>query len=260
MISPEWIRRLPRGWRIALCAMTMLVTVVILIPAIIVGAGHLAGFDACDRPDYAAVSYVCYPAARPLFAGVLIAIGVPLVLRFTRFLKRIFRLTDDANEPVTCAVGGPPRQIPARRPTALPGWQCLVSGEIAQWDKTKQTIVIDGKLLTFWSTYAFRKGWLNQGDRTAIVYQRTPLTNLNLAMAFFDGRLSAIRGVAVGAQTASISIGVLCILIFVLFNPPFLGIWIALCVVLSIMSALYLVLMLRARSALRHFVDSEVAQ
>jgi hypothetical protein len=257
--APEWVRRWPRGWRVTLFTTALVITTVVVIPALIMGAGYLVGFGTCDRPDAAAASSVCSPPGRLLFTAALIAVGLPLALSWARFLVRALALKDDqAQRPINSAGHAPPR-IPANASTELWGWQQLVSGKIELCDRTAHTISFKGSPLTFWSVHAFQKGWLKQGDRTVIVYQRTPLRSLNLALAYWDGQLSSVRGVAAGAQTASVLIAVTCILIFAWLRPPFAGFWMAFCGVLTIVNSLYLVLMMRAKAVLRAFVDSEAA-
>jgi hypothetical protein len=245
---------------LALFAIVLIVTVAVVIPAVIVGVGYVLGFGECDRPDTAATSSVCSAPGRLLLMAALIAVGLPLARLWAKFLARTFAFKTKEATPPDGAGDHVSLHIPANVSTELPGWQRMISGRIELDDPSAHTFSFGGVPLTFWSVYALQKGWLRQGDRTIIVYQRTLLKGLNLALAYWDGRLSLVRCVAPGAQTASVLIAAACILVFGWLSPPFGRVWIALCGVLIVVSSAYLVVMLRARTALRHFVDSEATR
>ena len=88
-----WFASLSRGKRIAVFTAVVIITIVILVPAWIMSAGHLAGFDACYVPDVPAVSGICSSGGRLLFTLVGIAITVPLLRAWVRFLARRLAIT-----------------------------------------------------------------------------------------------------------------------------------------------------------------------
>lgn len=251
----EWVRGLPRGWRLTFFTVALIVTVVVAIPAIIMGLGYLVGFGECDRPDTATLT-LCSAQGRLLLMTVLIAVGLPLARIWAKFLARTFSLEAEEAGPS----GQVSSYIPVHVSKELSWGQRMMSGKIELNLRSAHTISVGEIPLTFWSVYAVRKGWLGHGDRTVVVYQRTFLRGLNLALAYWDGRLSCVRCVAPGSQTAALSIAVACIAVFEWLNLPFGRVWIALCGVLALMSSVYLMAMLRGRAALRHFIDSEAGR
>jgi hypothetical protein len=236
----------------------MIVTVVFVIPLLLLGAGHLLGFGACYRPDTAGVSGMCSPLGRLLFAALLIAIGVPLVLNWTRFLARILAFRDNDCQPLDDATGQGTPMSHTNASFKLALGQRLISGRIDFCSPSSHHIRIDGNALTFWSVYAFHKRWLKEGDQVVVVYQTVPLSKkLKLAMAFWSGPGSSARGVATGLQGAAALIAVGCILIFALLKPQAAAFFIPLLGFLIVVYSLYLVLMVRAKGALQDFIDRE---
>lgn len=247
---PEW----PRGWRLVLFILALLVTVGVIIPAFIMGVGYLAGFGKCVQPEKSA-SIICSPSGRILLLLLIVATGLPLGRAWSRFLANAL-----APQSAEARAGGSEAfDVFGRFSTPLsvnlPVWQSLSCGHFKLGGQMSRTILFEGTALTFWSLFALQKERLKPSDRAVIVYQRTPIKNLNLALAYWDRQTSAVYGVAARVQIASVLIAIACILIFAWLNPPFAGVWISLCSVLIVVSAVYVVLMMRAKNALRDFLD-----
>jgi hypothetical protein len=258
-VDRAWIRRWPRGWRLTVFTVAVIGTVVIVIPALIVGVGYLLGFGTCDRPDVAAVSSICSPLGRLLFVVVLVAIGMPPVLAWMRFLARALNFADtqlnlrDQLDQTTL------RCLQPRNAVKLPFGQELISDRIESCSPFSHHVRFEGGVaLTFWSVYPFHKRWLNVGDQVAVVYQTIPFfKDLKFAMAFCNGSEAPVRGVAARAQGASALIATTCILILSSMRPLFASGFIMLCSVLAIVDVLYLVLMTRAKRTLGDFIHRE---
>jgi hypothetical protein len=88
-----WFASSSRGRRLAVYTAVVIITIVILVPAWIMGIGHLAGFDACYMPDAPAVPGICSPQGRLVFTIVGIAITIPLLRAWVRFLARRLAIT-----------------------------------------------------------------------------------------------------------------------------------------------------------------------
>lgn len=257
-VVPGWVRRMSRGWRLALFTIAMMVTVAVVIPGYIVSTGYLVGFGACDRPDTAATSSICSPLGRLFFTGLGIAILVPLARNWARFLARVLALTD-GNSPLQSYAAERIAQSPNKASSiTLRFRQRLISGTIELENRSNHCLVVEGKALTFWSLHALRKGWLKAGDRLVVVYQEIPfVSSLKLALAFWKSPDSLVRGVAAGMQSASVLIATLCMATLVALKPPFAELLIVLCTLLIAVNFIYLTLMLRARRVLRDFIDHE---
>lgn len=252
------IRRWPRGWRLVLFSIALIVTVVLVVPAFIMGIGYLLGFGACDRPGTAAVADICSPLGRLLVTVLLIAIGLPLGLTWARFLARTLAFKDADVQALSDTAGWVLPRSHTTPPLKLSLGQELLSGRIESCSRSSHHILLEGNALTFWSVYAFQKGWLKERDQVVLVYQTVPfLKRLKLALAFWSGPASPVRGVAAGTQSASVLIAVACIPILTSLKPHFAGFLLPLATLLIVMDVLYLVFMMRAKSALREFINRE---
>jgi hypothetical protein len=250
------LRRWPRGWRLVIFSIALVVTVVLVVPAFIMGIGYLVGFGACDNPNSAAL--ICSPIGRLLLTVVLIGIGLPLAVTWARFLARTLAFTDDDPGALDTAVNQNLPRSHASPLLKLSFGERLLSGTVESRGRSSHHVVFEGDTLTFWSIYAFQKGWLKETDQTILVYQTVPfLTNLKLALAFWSGPDSSVRGVAAGAQSASVLIAAASIPILTSLKPHFSSFFVILAVLLIIVDALYLALMMRAKSALREFINRE---
>jgi hypothetical protein len=253
---PTRFRRWPRGLRIAIYATLILLTIVAVIPAMIVGVGYVAGFAGCYLPETSATSGICSAQGRLLLMLVLIGVGLPVVRAWNRFLVRTLDLSAMEPSPTSVGVGNVPLSFPARASIDLLGWQTLHSGTIEHCAPSDHTVLFEGIALTFWSLYPLQNGWLRQGDRTVIVFQRIPFSGMSFALAYVDARTRSVRAVAPRVQIAAVLIAVACIAIFALLRPALAEFWITLCCVFVSVNALYLVFMLRAQVALRNFIAS----
>jgi len=247
------IRHWPRGWRLTLYWVTMMITLLILVPAFVVAGAYLLGFGACDSLDTAGASQICSPLGRLLLGAVIVAGGFLFFLPWTRFLQRTMAVDSKIQ---------PSRRISSTFPAAvvgttmdLPLGQKLVAGRIQSCSQSSRTILFNGAALTLMSLYPLQKGWLKQGDQMVVVYQRTPLgRNLRFVLAFWGGSPNPVRGVAAISQSLSIFIAAACIVIFTTVPAPLPGLWITVCSFGVILSSLYLTLMLRAKAILSRFI------
>ena len=243
---PQW----PRGWRLVVLLTVMIVTIAVFIPAVIVAGGYLFGSGACDRPETA--SSICSPIGRLLFVAVVAAIGVPLSKSWTRFLLRKLSVANElpAARPEKLEF---PSVSQAQHLLELPLGQRLVSGKVEMPSSSGRVVRVRDQSLIFWSKYPLYKGWLKTGDEIVIVYQR----HLNLAMAFYRGSGSSVRGVAAGLQAASVLIAAACISVLAVLKPALASLYIGICGLVIVVDFAYLLLMMCAKLALRDFLDSK---
>lgn len=257
-VVPGWVQRMSRRRRLALFAIVMIMTVVIVIPGYIMGTGYLVGLGACDRPDLGSSSSICSPLGRLLFTGLGIAVGVPLARSWARFLARILALAEDAPPSQSNLVDRLVQGATNTHSVALPFGQRLTSGAIEFEDRSNHCIIVKGEALTFWSMRALQKGWLKTDDQLVLVYQGMPLvSSLKLALAFCKRTDSLVHGVAAGMQTASMLIAAFCVVTLATLRPPFSELFIGICILLIVANAAYLLLMMRAKSALYEFMSRE---
>jgi hypothetical protein len=231
-----------------------IIALLTLLPAAL-AAAYLLGFGACDRPDTATIAPICSPIGRLSLSGVLIVGVLLLYLPWVRFLKRQLNIQSQLrpspyiSSPLPAAMSG--------KEMSLPLGQELVVGRIESIDHWGRTILFAGNVLTLWSLYPFQKGWIKQGDRLVLVYQRIPFSKLRFALAFWNGPANPVRGVAAITQSLSLLIAAACIGIFSVVPAPLLGLWITVCILGAIMSSVYLALMLRAKAAVRSFIPRD---
>jgi hypothetical protein len=241
----------PRGLRQTLYWIAILVTCLILVPAFVIGVMYLTGFGPCHGAG--AGGRLCAPPGRELLAVVLIAGGVALFAPLGRFLQR--SLIGDGILVASRNVSAPlPGALPSKA-MSLPFGQELVVGRIESRSRSGRVMVVAGNSLTLWSLYPFQKGWIKEGDELALVYQKSPFgKNRKYALAFWNGAPNPVRGIAALTQSGALLIAATCIWGFSAMRGPSHGVWIAICSYGALISALYLLLMLRAKAALRHFI------
>jgi hypothetical protein len=90
---PIWIRRWPRGLRVGTAWAAVVLTVLVAIPAALTGCFLLLGFDQC-------AAAFCGRGLRLFVAVATVAILLPMVLFWMRFLQRIvsYRDASDAHD------------------------------------------------------------------------------------------------------------------------------------------------------------------
>lgn len=252
------MRDLPRPWRIALFIIAVMLTVVIVIPAAILFIGYVVGFGACVRTDTGTGSALCSPGARLILALLVIAVGLPLSRMWVRYLGGTLSLDESIAPPRFASGAATAPKFPDVGSAELPVWQRVISGTVENSTRIGHTISFGKTRLTLWSIYPLEKGWLNERDRALIVYQQTPLGNF--ALAFWNPRLSRVRGIATAAQTTSVLIGSMSAILFAWLAPPLVAMWVAICGIVVAAALLYLALMMRAKYALRKFLESEALQ
>jgi cation transporter-like permease len=84
---PLWIRRWPRGVRRGMAWAAVVLTVLVGIPAAITGSFLLLQFDQCS-------AVFCSGYFRSFVAIITVAVLLPLVLFWMRFLQRIVSYRD----------------------------------------------------------------------------------------------------------------------------------------------------------------------
>lgn len=242
----------PRAWRLTLYWAAMMITVLILVPAFVVVGAYLLGFGACDKLGTAAASQICSPLGRLSLGAVLVAGVFILFLPWTRFLQRAMDVGNKVQPSQRASSSLPGTAV--GKAVSLPFGQQLLSSRVESCSRSGRYILLGGITLTFWSLYPFQKGWLKEGDQVAVAYQRLPLSKSKLALAFWNGFPNPVRGVAAITQSLSILIAAACIVILTKVPTPLPGLWIKVCTTVVILSSLYLILMLRAKTALRRFI------
>ena len=243
---PNW----PRGWRLLVYVAALLVTVAVVVPVFIMGVGNIFGYDTCTRTGES-TSIICSQTGRVFLLVVMLGIGLPLARAWSRFLVRRLATPAAPREPATQVPNVAPL-LAAPRAVDLPGFQRLASGTIERRGSTAHAICLEGTELTFWSALALVTGRLRVGEHASIVFQRTPLRTFNLALAYWDPRSSTVCGVAGTAHRASALIAASCFFVFAFFRPPFAALCMALSGLFVASSCLYLMLMMRAKAALRN--------
>jgi len=242
-----------RGWRLTLFWVAMFVILLILIPAFVVAGAYFLGFGACDRPDTAAASAICSPIGSLLMGTVLWGSGGVLFFPLIRFLERKLSI-DYVLKQTEYAATTLPESLLGRAEQLSPG-QRLVVGQVESCSRFRRTAVFSGFGLTFWSLFPFYRGLIRTGDSLVVVYQTIPFsTHLRFALAYWDGSPNAVRGVAPIAQSLSVLFAAGLIGFVSMVPMPLPGLWIVLGGLGLVVSAVYLVLMFRAKAALRDFL------
>lgn len=249
----EW----SRGWRLTLFWVAMLVIGFVLMPVFIVAGGGLLGFRACYRPDTAAASWICSPLGRLLVGTVLLAGAMAFFVPLVRVLQRKLNV-DYGPKPSERVATTLPESLLGRTGQLSLG-QRLVAGQVESCSRLAHTAVFSGFGLTFWTLFPFQRGWIRTGDSLVVVYQTIPFsTHLKFALAYWGGSASPVRGVATIAHSSSILISAALIVIVSIVPTPFPG-FLMKCSLLNLaISAVYLVLMFRAKAALRAFLADAV--
>jgi hypothetical protein len=90
---PRWIRRWPRGLRLGMAWTAVVLTVLVGGPAAITGLFLMFRFDQC-------AVILCSGEYRFLVATTTLAILLPIILFWARFLQRVvsYRDADDATD------------------------------------------------------------------------------------------------------------------------------------------------------------------
>jgi hypothetical protein len=78
----------PRGWRLAFLGIALVLTVIVLIPAVVVAVGYTFGLTDCSPHFSPSDPWRCSPVGRLLFLLGGIVIGLPLAALWTRLLLR----------------------------------------------------------------------------------------------------------------------------------------------------------------------------
>jgi hypothetical protein len=250
--KPQWVRQWPRGLRLGLYWVLVLITLLVLIPAFIVGSGYLLGFGSCVETNSIGTPVLCSPRGRLLLAAVLISVGLPLARMWLGFLARSLNFKDADFHLPRDVMSRPLPAILGKVTRSLSFGQHLTFGCIWFRDRGGRYAECEENVLTFWSVYAFRQGWLKENDEAAIVYQKVPLLKgLKLALAFCTGATLEVRTVAVVTMGLSVLIAVACIFILTLLKPPLAEFFIPLCACLIVVNSLYLVLAARPKTILQ---------
>ena len=82
------------GARFAFVCMSMLLTVLVIIPGLILAIGRVLGLSRCDEVStegFYTYSTICTPTGRFVSIGLMVFIFVPLVLRWGRFLRAVLK-------------------------------------------------------------------------------------------------------------------------------------------------------------------------
>ncbi len=140
--------------------------------------------------------------------------------------------------------------------TQLPFGQVLMAGSVEAMEATYHRVTIQEVDLRFWGGYALRSGWIRVGDRVVVVYQR--LLGLNYVMVLWNGGDNPIRmvGISIHAFFLLLAIAGVTLLPALKLDYPF---WLVpTCAILFVVSSAYLLLVIRARRALRDVISSAV--
>jgi hypothetical protein len=232
--------------------LALVVTVAVAVPAFILLIGHLFGYDKCPRAG-ASPSIICSQAGALFLFLLMVVVGFPLSRAWSKFLVGWLGSPATGGES-TVEVPDVSRIPSSPISLDLPAWQRLSSGEVGPSGPTNHLIRLNGTELTLWSAFALSTGKLKSGASTVVVYQRTPLRNLNLALAYWDRGESSVHGVAGTIHIVSATIAAACCMAFDLLRLPSAPILMSLSGLLVASSVLYLVLMMRAKAALRDFL------
>jgi hypothetical protein len=232
--------------------LALVVTVAVAVPAFILLLGHLFGYDKCPRAG-ASPSIVCSQAGALFLFLLMVVVGFPLGRAWSKFLVgRLGSAATGGNSTVEVPEAS---RIPSSPISVdLPGWQRLSLGALGPSGPTNHSIRLNGTELTLWSPFALSTGKLKSGASALIVYQRTPLRNLNLALAYWDRGKSSIHGVAGTIHTVSATIAAACFTAFDVSRLPAAPFLMSLSGLFVASSVFYLVLMMRAKAALRDFL------
>jgi hypothetical protein len=79
----------PSGWRLAFLCIALVLTVIVLIPAVVVTVGYAFGLTDCSPHFSPSDPWRCSPVGRLLFLIGGIVIGLPLAVLWTRLLLRL---------------------------------------------------------------------------------------------------------------------------------------------------------------------------
>ena len=91
---PRWLQRWPEERRRLFAWVGLALTVLIGIPAAVVGGIFLFGVDQCG-PVNSGNSMACSPIGRTVAGLAMIAVLLPLVLKWARFLQRLIKYRDE---------------------------------------------------------------------------------------------------------------------------------------------------------------------
>jgi hypothetical protein len=243
-----------RGLRVAIYWSATMLMALVVIPFFIAVGADLLGLLACDQLNGAA-SEICSPPGRVLSAVVLVSVTLACFLPLARLLQRNLGIQGNVT---------PGRQPSSALPAAVLGkgkslglGQELVIGRIEAHSPSGRTMQFSDTTLTLWSLYPFQKGWLRQGDQLVVVYQKIPFSkNAKFAMAFWNGPPNPVRGVAAITQSLAVFIAAACALMFSWLSGPLTVMWLGVCIFGAAVGTAYLVLMLKAKAALRSFLAS----
>ena len=135
--------------------------------------------------------------------------------------------------------------------------QVLVTGRIEGYDSPGRTMLFNDERLTLWSLYPFQRGWLRQGDRLVVVYQKLPFDK-KLLMVYRSESQNSLRTVAATVATLTTFISLATALLYLQTSDPWTTFVPALCVFWGVLGVTYLVLMFRALAMLRKFLVTEI--
>jgi hypothetical protein len=245
------VEQWPRALRTALYWSTTMLVALVFIPVFIAVGADLLGLLACDRP-YAA-SEICSPPGRLLAVTVLVCGALACFVPLARLLQRKLRIQSNV-KPGRHTSSALPVEV-LGKDMSLPLGQELVIGCIEAHSPSGRIIQFGSTTLMFWSLYPFQKGWLKQGDQLVVVYQKLPFNKrAKFVMAFWNGPPNPVRGVAAITQSLAVFIAVACALMFSWLSGPLTALWLGVCIFGAVVGFAYLVLMLRAKAALRSFL------
>lgn len=241
---PRWVR-VTVAW----------VAVAATIPPMALLADAVAsrvGLNSCGGGVSQELPWICSPTGRMVFLVVSLAVVLPLMFVWSRFLTKLSSTpaAPQSWRPDHASVSG---RVLRENSVRLPFRQIYLAGEVhAVKQGFRRFLMVGGQRLQIAGPGS--REFAELVDRAAIelVCQTMPgFPEFRLLMAVRPAGERRVRAVGVGAQSAAVVIALVCLAWFGVLSPQPSAVWAAVCLLLLLASLSYLVLAGRAVKSLR---------
>ena len=243
----------PRSIRLTVYTIAVILTVAIM--AAYGGALEFVVLKCQERQSTWPV--ICSKNGLTTLQALSLALLAIASVRWVLYLTRILAIKKESLSSGPDSRNGAKRLDSGIETTQLAFGQVLMSGGVEGVEGSYRRVTVQEVDLRFWGGYALRSGWIRHGDWMAVVYQR--FLGLNYVLVFWKGADAPIRivGVSIHAAFLVLAIAGMTLSPALKSGYPF---WFALaCAVLFVVSSAYLLLVNRARRALRDVISSVAA-
>lgn len=241
---PRWVR-LTVAW----------VAVAATIPPMVLLADAVAsqvGLNSCGGGVSQELPWICSPSGRMVFLVVSLAVVLPLMFLWSRFLTKLSSIPDAPQSwrPDHASVSG--REL-SEDSVRLPFRQIYLAGEVHAVKRGFQRVLmIGGERLQIAGPGSREFDELVDKAAAELICQTMPgFPKFRLLMAIRPAGEGRVRAVGVGAQSAAAGIALAGLVWFGVLSPRPSAVWAAVCLLLLLASLSYLVLAFRAVRSLR---------